>query len=177
VESSDKKHTNKQNGTCHFFLIYELCLKNTSSIFNPYLIIWPNTNWSFYMEIKGLFPCKILTRNYYNKGTSCSGSLLNNPARCYIPWWISFLNNRVLQSLSWLKREKNAGTKWKDWWHRASCPLHGPLGNALGHSNTCHLGPVFVCVCVCVELELELRDLHLVGRHSTTWSKLQSFLF
>lgn len=32
------------------------------------------------MEMKSLFPCKILTRNYDNKGTPCPESLLANTA-------------------------------------------------------------------------------------------------
>lgn len=57
VEPSHKR-TRTTTWNSLFILMYELGFKNSRAIFNPYLIIWPDTNSSFYVEMKSYVPVK-----------------------------------------------------------------------------------------------------------------------
>lgn len=73
-------------------------------------------------------------------------SLLNNAACFYIPRWFRFLNDRVVQSLQWLKREKMQAPKGTTGCvEPPSFPLIAPSSLELLSTVTPHLpsGPVF----------------------------------
>lgn len=60
--------------------MYELGFKNSRAIFNPYLIIWPDTNRSLYAEMKSYFPVKFSQGIITTKGRLVPENLLQNAA-------------------------------------------------------------------------------------------------
>lgn len=62
-----------------FILLCELGFKKSRAIFNPYLIIWADTN-SFYTEMKSYFPGKFSQGIMTTKGHLVLENLLMNAA-------------------------------------------------------------------------------------------------
>lgn len=85
------------------------------------------------MQMKSVFPCKVPTRNYYNKGPSCSGRL-HHAARFHRPRRFTSGGTEAFNSDPQGRRPGHGGPP-------SLCPA--PPLNFCKQPHTSCLGPVF----------------------------------